>query len=208
MKYPKTMHLPYSPGLTNDDKRISTMKYLENCEVVITEKLDGENTCMERNYIHARSEHNTTHPSRNMVKALHASIKDKIPEYIAVFGENMYAKHSIAYDKLDSVFYVFAVFNKETRTFLSWDSTEYMAKHLGLKTVPVMYRGPFDGDWIGDSPKSHLSSEVAEGHVVRRADEISLDQFSQRVAKYVRSNHVQTDQHWKRNWVPNPSFKK
>ena len=44
MKYPRTYHLPYSPGATNDDKKLSG-NWFENYkgrEIVITAKLDGE----------------------------------------------------------------------------------------------------------------------------------------------------------------------
>ena len=47
MKYPRTYHLPYSPGATKDDKKLqaSWFEYYKGKEIVITAKLDGENTC-------------------------------------------------------------------------------------------------------------------------------------------------------------------
>ena len=35
-----------------------------------------------------------------------------------------------------------------------------------------------------------------EGIVVRNSSEFYFDQFKYNVAKYVRTDHVQTDQHW------------
>ena len=55
IKYPRTPHLPTSPGLTNDDRIIKDLSLLERSQVVITEKMDGENTTISRDYIHARS---------------------------------------------------------------------------------------------------------------------------------------------------------
>jgi len=45
-KYPRTYHLPYSPGATKDDKKLQA-GWFDNFagqEIVITSKLDGENT--------------------------------------------------------------------------------------------------------------------------------------------------------------------
>jgi hypothetical protein len=39
-----------------------------------------------------------------------------------------------------------------------------------------------------------------EGIVSRNADEFAVVDFQQNVFKYVRKNHVKTDEHWTRNW--------
>lgn len=82
-KYPKTLHLPWSPGLQNDDRMMSFEDVIQNFtgnNVVISEKLDGENTSMYRDGIHARSVYSGDHPSRSWVKALHGQIKHDIPK--------------------------------------------------------------------------------------------------------------------------------
>lgn len=45
-KYPRTRHLPSSPGATSDDKFISDFSGFKGKKVVITEKMDGEN-CLD-----------------------------------------------------------------------------------------------------------------------------------------------------------------
>ena len=42
VKYPRTYHLPWSPGLTDDDRMLPSTSVFEGREVVITEKMDGE----------------------------------------------------------------------------------------------------------------------------------------------------------------------
>ncbi|MEV0787225.1 RNA ligase family protein [Streptomyces sp. NPDC050423] len=42
--YPRTPHLPWSPGAASDDVRLADLAGLTGTEVVVTEKLDGENT--------------------------------------------------------------------------------------------------------------------------------------------------------------------
>lgn len=206
MKYPKTMHLPWSPGVTDDDKVIQDLSFLERSNIVMTEKLDGENTFMDSETTHARSENSGYHQSRDLVKALHAKIRHLIPKNLAIFGENMYAKHSIEYENLSDVFYVFAIFDKASSQFLSWAETKAVAKELGLTTVPVMYEGPY-GKFF-DLPKHSKFGNQIEGYVIRDSGRIPIGYFSVLVAKFVRMGHVQTDEHWKRNWVPNPPFRK
>jgi hypothetical protein len=41
-KYPRTYHLPFSPGLQNDDRVIETLGGLIGQEVIVTEKMYGE----------------------------------------------------------------------------------------------------------------------------------------------------------------------
>ena len=50
--------------------------------------------------------------------------------------------------------------------------------------------------------KQKQNHEV-EGFVVRNVDSFAYEDFSKNVAKYVRKNHVQTDEHWTKNWQPN-----
>ena len=47
IKYPRTMHFSFSPGLQNDDRKLSSDDIFEGKEVVVTEKLDGE--CLSEN---------------------------------------------------------------------------------------------------------------------------------------------------------------
>ena len=56
IKYPRTPHFPWSPGATDDDKILQDLSVFDKQPVVITEKMDGENTTIYADgYIHARS---------------------------------------------------------------------------------------------------------------------------------------------------------
>lgn len=194
-KYPKTMHLPWSENLQNDDRMIESLDSFIGKEVVVSCKLDGENTGMTRNKCHARSLDSKHHPSRNLVKQLHAEICNDIPEGWKLFGENLYAKHSIFYSKLKSYFYLFNIWKDDI--CLSWDETEEWAKILGLEIVPVLYRGIWDEEKI----KSCFTKELIlggeqEGYVVRLSSSFHLKDFATSVGKMVRKDHVQTNQHW------------
>ena len=206
VKYPRTFHLPWSPGATDDDRVMADPDAaFGGAEVVVTEKLDGECTTMYRDYLHARALDYAPHPSRDRVRALHGAIAHDIPEGWRVCGENVYAVHSIAYDALPAHFLVFSIWNARNEC-LPWDETVLWATLLGLKTVPVLYRGPWSAV-IVHSLDHHRASQLGgdrEGYVVRLADSFHYRTFRQSVAKYVRKGHVQTDEHWKsREVVPN-----
>lgn len=192
IKYPRTPHLPWSPGGTSDDAYLFDVAHFEGREVVITEKMDGENTTMYREAIHARSVDSQHHPSRDWVKALHGQIANELPDGWRFCGENVYAKHSIAYEELDSYFYLFSVWNEEN-VALSWDETVEWANLLSLETVPELYRGEFDREYVKNID---LDTFYQEGYVVRLVDGFGFDDFSVSLAKWVRKGHVQTDQHW------------
>lgn len=200
VKYPRTYHLPWSPGATSDDRIMGdpTVRF-EGKDIVVTEKMDGENCTMYKDYIHARSLEYSPHPSRDRVKAIWAQVAHDIPEGWRVCGENLYALHSIPYDDLSSYFQVFSVWD-EKNVCLSWDNTKEWADLLGFKMVRELARGLYcpepqvlNGLWAlgGTTPK------LSEGYVVRLADSFHYKDFRHSVAKYVRANHVvHSDGHW------------
>ena len=123
VKYPRTYHLPWSPGKTKDDKTIESTEHFQGKYIIVSIKMDGENTTMYRDGIHARSLEYIPHKSRDRVKALHASIAHNIPKDWRVCGENMFAKHSIHYKNLDDFFLMFSIWNEKNEC-LSWKETE------------------------------------------------------------------------------------
>lgn len=191
-KYPRTFHFPFSEGKSSDDKTLYDLSAFEGKEVVITLKLDGENSNLARDYIHARSLDSVHHPSRDWVKGLWGNIRYDIPENWRVCGENLYAQHSIAYDNLKSYFYCFNIWNEHDMC-LSWDDTVEWCKLLNLEHVPVLYRGIFNIDLIKNIKLDYTKDE---GFVCRIADSFHYDDFWKCICKNVRKSHVQTNSHW------------
>ena len=199
-KYPRTFHVPWSDGLSGDDKRILTLDVLKGNEVIVTEKLDGENTTMYNDGVHARSLDSKHHASRVWIKAKQGELGYQIPPEYRICGENMYAKHSIHYRFLTTDFYVFGIYMGDI--CLSWDDTVEFATLLGLETTPVLYRGPWDEQkikacWTENSFFSKDGEvDPQEGYVVRVASAFPYEKHSLYTAKFVREKHVQTDEHW------------
>lgn len=190
--YPRTPHLPWSPGAAPDDVRTGDLAGLRGREVVVTEKLDGENTTLYADGLHARSLDSAHHPSRAWVKGLQGRIAPAIPPGWRICGENLCARHSIGYEDLESWFYGFSVWDDGGRC-LGWDRTVRFLRRLGVPVPRVLWRGVFD-----ERALRALRPDTArqEGYVVRTAEGFGPQEFGLRVAKWVRGGHVQTGTHW------------
>jgi len=203
VKYPRTLHLPWSPGFTDDDKVMEELDAFKDMIVVVTEKMDGENTTMYRDHIHARSIDSRGGEDRAWVKQFHARIAHEIPEGWRICGENLWAEHSIHYDNLRSYFYGFSIWN-EKNVCLSWHDTVEWFYLLGIEPMPVLYNDFWDTANIRNLER-YLKWENNEGYIVRVAHSFPYSQFRRSVAKFVRKGHVQTTKHWRagRSFIQN-----
>lgn len=201
IKWNRTYHFPWSPGTTSDDRILPSIEHFLGREIVVTEKVDGENTTMYSDgHTHARSVDSKHHWSRTRMKQTAERLKNlDLPDTWTIHGENMVAKHSIQYSSLTGYFLVFGICDRR-QTLLSWDETVDIAHNLlGLQTVPVLYRGVWDEERVkacftGES----LFGGQQEGYVVRFADAFPFDEYQLAAAKYVRAKHCGTGPHWLR----------
>lgn len=205
-KYPRTPHLPFSKGMTSDDRILDNTNHFKNKQIVVTEKMDGENTTIYKEFYHARSldsKHKDYH-SYLLSKVL-PNLQYKIPNDFHICGEYLYAKHSIFYENLIDYFLVFSIWDKNI--CLDWNSTKEYCKSLNLNLVPELYVGVYDEELI-----KNLANKVVEnggeGIVVRLASSFEYENFYQSVAKYVRENHVQTSEHWTKTQIVKNELKK
>lgn len=204
VKYERTFHLPHSPGIHDDDKALKDYSNFEGRRVVITRKMDGENTtCYSDGHIHARSIDSRGGEDRAWVKKfLTENVCFNLPEGWRVCGENLWARHSIPYTDLKSYFYGFSIWN-ERNECLNWEDTKEWFEILGITRVPILHDGAFDLGILRDIEKE-MDPEKDEGYVIRIADGFKYGEFRKSVAKYVRKDHVKTVNHWRhQRIVPN-----
>ena len=239
-KYPRTPHFPFSPGINDDDivttkmpeftQPSSSSSSSQQQEIHISEKLDGGNCCLKQGQVFARTHGKpATHESFSAIKALYHTII--IPQLTQeeftnweFFGENMAAVHSIHYSvdpafPLPSVFFLFAVRDRQKDMWLSVDEVASIATRLGLEVPPTLFRGIPSSDQevqklILENMKlpSILATKVmkvpkekacpVEGFVARVAGRFSTKDFERCVCKCVRANHVQCeDKVFKSQWT-------
>ncbi len=142
-----------------------------------------------------------------MVKKHHAW-KVTEPE-VWLYGEDIYGLHSIAYDPVpeDRTFYAFALRNG-AGAFASFADLEAYAGGKGISVVPTLFRGRFSSVAEIRAFLEHAHNEPSvlggerEGVVLRLARGFPEREFPHNVCKSVRVGHVQTDEHWTRNWQP------
>lgn len=194
-KYPRTYHFSFSEGVASDDKIVENDNMLEGKIVVVTIKMDGENTTIYPDgMFHARSLDSRHREYHSWLLSKIPCFCYNIPSGCRVCGEYLYARHSIAYTDLEDYFLAFSIWNAGNDC-LSWADTIDLCKEIGLFTVPELYVGPFDLDLIKRLAKETVQ-QGHEGIIVRNADSFNIADFSSNIAKYVRANHVQTDTHW------------
>ncbi len=215
-KYGRTYHYPFSPGTTSDDRiQYDYWQHITQLQQLVhTEKLDGENNCLSRLGVFARSHAApTTSPWTESIRRYWQLIKHDLGE-LEVFGENLYAIHSIEYKNLDHHFYVFAI--RENGRWLGWDETKFYAAMLDLPVVPEIKLMPapleqiqFEKEVVALAqgsgsfqPHDIITGKptTMEGIVTRNAGAFPAAQSAENVFKYVRKSHVKTDEHWTRNW--------
>jgi len=217
-KYGRTAHFPFSPGTTSDDRiNHDYWQDISRKNVVITEKLDGENTCLNKIGVFARSHAAPTlHPWADYLKLKWNLIKNDLGD-LEIFGENLFAIHSIEYINLKSHFYVFGI--RENDLWLSWEEVKFYAGMLDfpvvpeIKTIKADNQKLFEADIfeIIKNPSTFGSNDVhlkqpctMEGVVVRNIESYLIGDLAKNLFKYVRKNHVKTDAHWTRSWKRAP----
>jgi RNA ligase len=214
-KYGRTYHFPFSPGTTSDD-RIAHDYYvhLSNWNAIVhTEKLDGENNCLNRYGVFARSHAAPTiSPWTKALRDKWELLKNDLGD-LEIFGENLYAIHSIAYGKIDQHYFVFGV--RVADQWLSWDEVKFYAQAFDFAVVPELGISSVTSEPILKASVLKYAAEQSEfestdidsgktcsreGVVSRSAAGFHVDDFAANVFKYVRKGHVKTDEHWTRNW--------
>lgn len=214
-KYGRTYHYPFSPGTTSDDRvNHNYWDDVRKIEMLVhTEKLDGENTCISKLGVFARSHAAPTrHPWAGYLKEKWSFLKHDLGD-VEIFGENLYAIHSIEYSNLEDHFFVFGI--REGDRWYSWEETKFYAALMDFPTVPeIEIIKPNTEESFKESVLSKVENNSVlnskdvyteeacsmEGLVSRNINEYKVEDFKQNVFKYVRKNHVKTGEHWTRSW--------
>lgn len=228
IKYPRTPHLLGSTG-TADDKHLGrreSERFIADPSLIVEEKLDGTNvgihfTPAGRMVLQCRGHEITEgmHPQYDLFKQW-TSVKRPMLERMLgsrfiLYGEWLYAQHSVAYRALPHYFFEFDLYDKDAARFLDLATRLQMLEGTGLQTVPVVHRGPATTEelrtLIGVSayesvfehPGSGRTDAVMEGLYLRT----EADGFVTGRAKLVRPEFVEKvkqSEHWQhRAMVPN-----
>ncbi len=153
-KYPRTHHLAGS-RLQPGDEDLSSVPFREvqGKFLVVEEKLDGANSAISFTadgtlQLQSRGHYLTGGPRERQfgqLKAWAATIQhalfSRIADRYVVYGEWMYAKHTVFYDALPHYFCEFDVLDLASDTFLSTAARRELLAGLPIASVPVLYSG-------------------------------------------------------------------
>ena len=153
-KYPRTRHILDSrlqPG--DEDLAAAGFEAIAGRHLVIEEKIDGANAAISfspdgRLLLQSRGHYLTGGPRERhfaLFKAWAHAIEPELRAVLGsryiVYGEWLYAKHTIFYDALPHYFLEFDVLDCETGAFLSTPERRGLLAGLPLASVPVLHEG-------------------------------------------------------------------
>jgi hypothetical protein len=178
-KYPRTYHIEgsrFQPG--DEDLESVRFKVLENRYVVVEEKVDGANTGISFNeagqmLLQSRGHYLTggvREKHFNLFKQWAYTLTGPLWEVLGtryiLYGEWLYAKHTVFYDKLPHYFMEYDILDLENQVFLSTEKRRELLADLPITSVPVLYEGKLK------SPKQleemiQQSNFIQVGHLER-----------------------------------------
>jgi RNA ligase len=220
VKYPRTPHLFGSRG-TDDDKQmgdVESLRFLGDGSLIVEEKIDGTNVGIHftpdgKMALQCRGHLITEgmHPQYDLFKQW-AAVKrtvfeEMLKDRFILFGEWVYARHSVQYRRLPHYFFEFDLYDKRDGAFLSLERRLALLEGTGLLTVPVLHAGALDRErlaaLIGPSrfdsefvnPLTKRIDNLMEGLYLRtEAREVVTGR-----AKFVRPEFVEKvkqSEHW------------
>ncbi len=121
----------------------------EGKHVVVVEKMDGENTTIYANHLHARSLDRTKEKSHRWLERFRSSILpqlNQLPSFDTnwrICGENLFYKHSIFYQDLESIFLGYSIRleneKKNSNYSLSWQETKAIFDKIRISYPTIIY---------------------------------------------------------------------
>ena len=179
IKYPRTYHIEgsrFGPG--DEDLDSVPFNALLDRPTTIEEKVDGANTGISfapdgQMLLQSRGHYLTGGPREkhfNLFKQWAYSLSGQLQEVLTnryiLYGEWLYAKHTVFYDLLSHYFMEYDVLDLETSQYLSTESRGKLLSGLPLVSVPVLFSG------VLKSPKQMMqlmgnSHFIQPGHLER-----------------------------------------
>ena len=158
LKYPRTPHLMGS-RLQPGDEDLSQVPFsgIAMKHIVIEEKIDGANTAVSFDddgtlLLQSRGHYLTggyREKHYDLFKqwaSAHALIlREALGTRYIMYGEWVYAKHTVYYDALPNYFLEFDILDRETGVFLDTRTRHGMLSGLPVVSVPVLGEGEFRG---------------------------------------------------------------
>lgn len=219
-KYPRTPHLFGSTG-TDDDRHLneaSSNAFLNDASLIIEEKLDGTNVGIHfgesgelilqcRGHLITAGMHSQYDLFKQWTQTKRSMLQSMLTQRYILFGEWLYARHTVSYNALSHYFFEFDIFDKQASQFLDLATRLDMLQGSSIKTVPVVHQGVLKAnrlvDLIGPSVFDSEFRNPLTGRIDNRMEGIYLRTEKAGIvtgrAKFVRpefTEAIKQSTHW------------
>jgi RNA ligase len=179
LKYPRTPHIQGSRCQVGDED-LDNIPFgeISNCHIVVEEKVDGANCAISFTADGQLRLQSRGHFLTGGYRERHFDLfKQWAGTHQAVlwpvlgaryilYGEWMYAKHTVFYDALPHYFLEYDLFDRDRQTFLSTIARQQLLAGLPLVSVPILFQGQLSShsQLVQLLGKSHF---IQSGHLQR-----------------------------------------
>ena len=213
IKYPRTPHITGSRVQAGDEdlNRIAR-EVLQGLPIVVEEKLDGSNCGISFDACGSLTLQSRGHALTGGARegqfdlfkrwASHhrATIRQLLGTRYVMYGEWLYARHTIPYDQLPHFFLEFDVLDREEGVFLSTGRRRALLAGSPIVSIPVLAEGKVAELESYLSKSRCSSSEVMEGlYIKHEADGKVMGRY-----KFVRTSFLQLVENSGEHWMDRP----
>ncbi|MGC4114561.1 MAG: RNA ligase family protein [Myxococcales bacterium] len=156
-KYPRTQHIEGS-RLQAGDEDLAQVPFsaLRGQFLVVEEKLDGANCGVSfssdgelqlqsrGHYLVGGGRERHFDLFKAWAQSHEASLRERLGDRYVMYGEWLYAKHTVFYDRLPHYFMEFDVLDTIDGSFLSTERRRELSKGVAVEPVPVLHEGPLE----------------------------------------------------------------
>ena len=243
IKYPRTPHIEGSrlqPG--DEDLSQIPFKVIRGKNIIVEEKVDGANTAVSfgpdgtlllqsrGHYLDGGYREKHYDLFKQWAYVHRDSLYSVLGSRYIMYGEWLYAKHTVYYDALPHYFMEFDILDRESGRYLDTPSRHGLIKELPVCSVPVLRRGALDSreellsllgrsNYISDEHIENLRAEslrlgLDPERQLRETDSsdlmeglyIKVEENGEVVdrMKYVRASFLQTVDMSETHWLERP----
>lgn len=189
-KYPRTPHLEGS-RLQPGDEDLSQVPFsrIQGKHLVVEEKIDGANSALSFDEDGALLLQSRGHYLTGGWRERHYDLLkqwanihrdaffDVLGSRYIMYGEWMYAKHTVWYDALPHYFIEFDIYDREREVFLDTPSRRALIERMPVASVPVLAEGRFQekGALLSYLRASRYKTNGHLSHLRQAAEREGLD---------------------------------
>jgi hypothetical protein len=194
-EFPSTRHLPHKPNATRGDSIATTVEVkiiFQSDNVFLEEKIDGASlgiTVIDGHPLIRNRNHvlNKGHQAKTAAKMQFSNVWGWYYKHqrlfqnlidllgpVSVYGEWLWAKHTVEYDQLPAYFVPYDIFEHDRRIYLATEIVRDSLERVGFATVPLLHHGKIESyEQLEDltNQKSEFSSTaIREGVYLKVSD--------------------------------------